>query len=154
VHRRGHDKGRAPIDMESHGDSASMIGPPISTVAALWSAKARCRPAADATQDSTMVPIWQPTPAVSATASSVSAASSPPHFISLILELFREVVSGIKKRCDVIVQSITGGGNGMVLEERAAVLPEFRPEMATFNTGSFNFGLFPTAERGVVGVHS
>jgi uncharacterized protein (DUF849 family) len=58
------------------------------------------------------------------------------------------VVSGIKERCDVIVQPTTGGGKGMSLEERAAVLPELQPEMATFNTGSFNFGLFPIAERG------
>ena len=64
------------------------------------------------------------------------------------IDLFREVVSGIKERCDVIVQPTTGGGKGMTLEERAAVLPELRPEMATFNTGSFNFGLFPIAERG------
>ena len=64
------------------------------------------------------------------------------------LELFREVVADIKERCDVIVQPTTGGGAGMTLEERAAVLPELRPEMATFNTGSFNFGLFPIAERG------
>jgi len=62
--------------------------------------------------------------------------------------LFREVVSGIKERCDVIVQPTTGGGKGMSLEERSAVLPELQPEMATFNTGSFNFGLFPIAERG------
>jgi uncharacterized protein (DUF849 family) len=48
----------------------------------------------------------------------------------------------------VIVQPTTGGGKGMTLEERAAVLPELEPEMATFNTGSFNFGLFPIAERG------
>ncbi|MGH3147560.1 MAG: 3-keto-5-aminohexanoate cleavage protein, partial [Rubrobacter sp.] len=64
------------------------------------------------------------------------------------IALFREVVSGIKERCDVIVQPTTGGGKGMTLEERAAVLPELEPEMATFNTGSFNFGLFPIAERG------
>ncbi len=64
------------------------------------------------------------------------------------MEIFREVVSGIKERCDVIVQPTTGGGAGMTLEERAAVLPELRPEMATFNTGSFNFGIFPIVERG------
>ena len=62
--------------------------------------------------------------------------------------LFREVVSGIKERCGVVVQPTTGGGKGMTLEERAAVLPNLEPEMATFNTGSFNFGLFPIAERG------
>ena len=31
------------------------------------------------------------------------------------MELFREVVSGIKDRCDVIVQPTTGGGKGMTL---------------------------------------
>lgn len=63
------------------------------------------------------------------------------------LELFRQVLTGIKERCPVIVQPTTGGGQGMTIEERAAVLTEFRPEMATFNTGSINFGLFPIGER-------
>jgi len=63
------------------------------------------------------------------------------------LELFREVLDGIKQRCPVIVQPTTGGGQGMTIEERAAVLTEFEPEMATFNTGSINFGLFPIGER-------
>jgi 3,5-dioxohexanoate:acetyl-CoA acetone transferase len=62
-------------------------------------------------------------------------------------ELFGEVLAGIKARCDVIVQPTTGGGQGMTIDERAAVLPRFRPEMATFNTGSINFGLFPIGER-------
>jgi uncharacterized protein (DUF849 family) len=65
------------------------------------------------------------------------------------LELFDRVLRGIKERCDVIVQPTTGGGAGMTLEQRAAVLPRFRPEMATFNTGSFNFGIFRVAERDV-----
>jgi uncharacterized protein (DUF849 family) len=63
------------------------------------------------------------------------------------LALFREVLSGIKERCDAIVQPTTGGGQGMTIDERAAVLTEFEPEMATFNTGSINFGLFPIGER-------
>jgi uncharacterized protein (DUF849 family) len=63
------------------------------------------------------------------------------------LELFRQVLSGIKARCPVIVQPTTGGGQGMTIEERAAVLPALRPEMATFNTGSINFGLFPIGRR-------
>jgi uncharacterized protein (DUF849 family) len=63
------------------------------------------------------------------------------------LSLFGEVIEGIRSRCPVIVQPTTGGGQGMTIEERAAVLTEFRPEMATFNTGSINFGLFPIAER-------
>ena len=63
------------------------------------------------------------------------------------LGLFREVLTGIKERCPVIVQPTTGGGQGMTIDERAAVLTEFQPEMATFNTGSINFGLFPIGER-------
>jgi uncharacterized protein (DUF849 family) len=63
------------------------------------------------------------------------------------LGLFREVLTGIKERCPVIVQPTTGGGQGMTIEERAAVLTECEPEMATFNTGSINFGLFPIGER-------
>jgi uncharacterized protein (DUF849 family) len=63
------------------------------------------------------------------------------------LALFREVLDGIKQRCPVIVQPTTGGGQGMTIDQRAAVLTEFEPEMATFNTGSINFGLFPIGER-------
>src|SRR4051794_24451102 len=63
------------------------------------------------------------------------------------LGLFRQVLTGIKARCPVIVQPTMGGGQGMTIDERAAVLSELRPEMATFNTGSINFGLFPIGER-------
>ncbi len=63
------------------------------------------------------------------------------------LGLFCEIVQGIEARCPVIVQLTTGGGLGMTIDERVAVLTEFEPEMATFNTGSMNFGLFPIAER-------
>jgi uncharacterized protein (DUF849 family) len=58
------------------------------------------------------------------------------------LGLFREVLAGIGERCGAIVQPTTGGGVGMTIEERARVVTECRPEMATFNAGSFNFGIF------------
>jgi uncharacterized protein (DUF849 family) len=35
----------------------------------------------------------------------------------------------------------------MTIEERSQVVPNIRPEMATFNMGSFNFGIFPIADR-------
>jgi uncharacterized protein (DUF849 family) len=63
------------------------------------------------------------------------------------LGLFKEVLSGIGERCDAIVQPTTGGGVGMTIEERARVLTECRPEMATFNCGSFNFGIFQVRPR-------
>jgi uncharacterized protein (DUF849 family) len=63
------------------------------------------------------------------------------------LGLFKEVLAGIGKRCDVIVQPTSGGGVGMTIEERARVVTECRPEMATLNCGSFNFGIFHVRER-------
>ncbi len=63
------------------------------------------------------------------------------------LGLFREVLAGIAERCGAIVQPTTGGGVGMTIEERARVVTECRPEMATFNTGSFNFGIFQAQHR-------
>lgn len=62
------------------------------------------------------------------------------------LELFERVLTGLKERTDAVLQPTTGGGRGMTVEERGAVL-KFRPEMATFNAGSFNFGLYPVAGR-------
>ncbi len=63
------------------------------------------------------------------------------------LGLFREVVTGIGERCDAIVQPTTGGGVGMTIDDRARVVTELRPEMATFNCGSFNFGIFKVRAR-------
>jgi uncharacterized protein (DUF849 family) len=63
------------------------------------------------------------------------------------LGLFREVLAGIGERCDGIVQPTTGGGVGMTIDERARVVTELRPEMATFNCGSFNFGIFKVRPR-------
>jgi uncharacterized protein (DUF849 family) len=63
------------------------------------------------------------------------------------LGLFREVLAGIGERCDAIVQPTTGGGVGMTIDERARVVTECRPEMATFNCGSFNFGIFKVRHR-------
>lgn len=62
------------------------------------------------------------------------------------LDLFERALSELRKHTDAVLQPTTGGGRGMTVEERASVL-KFRPEMATFNAGSFNFGLFPVAAR-------
>jgi uncharacterized protein (DUF849 family) len=63
------------------------------------------------------------------------------------LALFEEVIAGIRARCDAIVQPTTGGGVGASIDERARVVSECRPEMATFNCGSFNFGIFGVRTR-------
>src|SRR5256885_4258277 len=53
--------------------------------------------------------------------------------------LFDRAIRGIRARCDVIVQTSTGGAVGMSAEERAQPL-DCNPEMATLNAGSLNFG--------------
>src|SRR5579863_4076869 len=53
--------------------------------------------------------------------------------------LFREVVGGIRARCDVITQVSTGGAVWMSAEERLQSI-ECRPDMATLTTGTVNFG--------------
>lgn len=63
------------------------------------------------------------------------------------LDLFLEVATSIKKRCNVVVGTTTGGGFGMSVKQRVAVVPELKPELASFNTGSMNFGIFPLANR-------
>ncbi len=54
------------------------------------------------------------------------------------LEIFREILTNIKSRCNVILCLTTGGAGN--LRERIAVVPEFKPELATLNCGSFNAG--------------
>jgi 3-keto-5-aminohexanoate cleavage enzyme len=54
-------------------------------------------------------------------------------------ERFARAIEAIHRKCDCIVQPSTGGAVGMALDERAGPLA-CRPEMATLNCGSINFG--------------
>ena len=64
------------------------------------------------------------------------------------LNLYRRIVDGIRaKNEDVIICITTGGGAGMSVEERLAVVPEFKPELASMNAGSINWGMFPLANK-------
>lgn len=62
-------------------------------------------------------------------------------------ELFGRVLSKLRQRTGAVLQTTTGGGQGMTVEERGAIVPRFKPEMATLNAGSMNFGLYPIAAR-------
>ncbi|HXX77450.1 MAG TPA: 3-keto-5-aminohexanoate cleavage protein, partial [Ktedonobacteraceae bacterium] len=53
--------------------------------------------------------------------------------------IFREVVEGIRARCDVITQVSTGGAVWMGADERLQSV-ECWPDMATLTTGTVNFG--------------
>ena len=63
------------------------------------------------------------------------------------LELYRAVLTSIKKRSDVIINTTTGGGAGMTPQERLRVVPEFKPELASFNMGSMNFSTYPLLQK-------
>lgn len=57
----------------------------------------------------------------------------------------REIVSAIKKRCNVVICITTGGALGMTLEQRLAPIPMLKPEIASLNAGSIDFVLTPAA---------
>jgi uncharacterized protein (DUF849 family) len=63
------------------------------------------------------------------------------------LEVYAEIVSNIKRRSGVIVCITTGGAVGADAEKRIAVVPRFKPELASFNMGSMNFSIHPIADR-------
>lgn len=52
------------------------------------------------------------------------------------LEVFREILTNIKSRCNMVICLTTGGAG--TIDERIAVVPEFKPEMATLNCGSMS----------------
>ena len=53
-------------------------------------------------------------------------------------QIFHEIVSRIKERCNLIIQVSTGGRAGTDVESRMQRL-QMRPEMASLTTGSVNF---------------
>lgn len=64
------------------------------------------------------------------------------------LDYFGEIIQRIRSvNKDVIICLTTGGGWQMTLEERTSVIPRFHPELASMNSGSINWGMFPIAEN-------
>ena len=63
------------------------------------------------------------------------------------LDIFREIASTVKSKCDIILCLTTGGGLGMSAEERVQTVTTFSPELASFNAGSVNFALFHAMDR-------
>lgn len=57
------------------------------------------------------------------------------------LELMRQIVAGIKEQCDAVICVTTGASQMMTTQERLAVVPALRPELASCNAGSMNFVL-------------
>jgi uncharacterized protein (DUF849 family) len=62
-------------------------------------------------------------------------------------ERFAPFLSVIKQRSDVVVNITTGGAPTMTIEERVRPAATFKPEVASLNMGTMNFGLYPMLER-------
>jgi len=66
---------------------------------------------------------------------------------SVSADLFREVITNVKSRCNMVLCLSTGAGLGMTVEQRAVSVRTFKPELASLNFGSINFALFPQLTR-------
>ena len=62
-------------------------------------------------------------------------------------EAFEPFLRVIKQRSDVVVNLTTGGSPYMSVEERVRPAAQWKPEVASLNMGSMNFGLFPMLKR-------
>ncbi len=63
------------------------------------------------------------------------------------VEGFEPILRSIKQRSDCVINITTGGAATMTIEERLAPALHFKPEVASLNMGSMNFGLYPMLER-------
>jgi uncharacterized protein (DUF849 family) len=62
-------------------------------------------------------------------------------------EIYREIVTEVKKHCDIIICTTTGGRLGEPVEKRVAVISRLQPELASLNAGSLNFALFHIVDK-------
>ncbi|HML12849.1 MAG TPA: 3-keto-5-aminohexanoate cleavage protein [Xanthobacteraceae bacterium] len=60
---------------------------------------------------------------------------------------FAPFLKVIKQRANVVVNITTGGAPTMAIEERVRPAATFKPEVASLNMGSMNFGLYPMLAR-------
>jgi uncharacterized protein (DUF849 family) len=62
-------------------------------------------------------------------------------------EAFARFLPRIKQGTNAAVNITTGGSPFMTVEERVAPAARFKPEVASLNMGSMNFGLFPLLDK-------
>ena len=60
---------------------------------------------------------------------------------------FEPILSTLKANTDAVINITTGGSPHMTVAERMRPAAEFKPELASLNMGSMNFGLYPMLER-------
>jgi len=62
-------------------------------------------------------------------------------------EAFARFLPRIKQQTNAVVNLTTGGAPSMTVDERVRPAAVFKPEVASLNMGSMNFGLFPMLAR-------
>ena len=62
-------------------------------------------------------------------------------------EAFARFLPRLKQQTNAAINLTTGGSPYMKVEERARPAAEFKPEVASLNMGSINFGLYPMLNR-------
>jgi uncharacterized protein (DUF849 family) len=65
-------------------------------------------------------------------------SQNPDHFLPILEKV---------KKIDVVINITTGGSPHMTVAERMRPAAVFKPELASLNMGSMNFGLYPMLER-------
>lgn len=63
------------------------------------------------------------------------------------VEAYEPFLGTIKQATDAVINLTTGGAMTMTVEERAKPAIVFKPEVASLNMGTMNFGLFPMLDR-------
>ena len=61
--------------------------------------------------------------------------------------VFQQFLPRIKAETDAVINITSGGSPHMTVEERLKPAHHFKPEVASLNMGSMNFGLYPMLER-------
>ncbi len=62
-------------------------------------------------------------------------------------EAFQRFLPRLKQSTDAVINLTTGGSPFMKVEERVLPAATFKPEVASLNMGSINFGLYPMLNR-------
>lgn len=62
-------------------------------------------------------------------------------------ETFKYIATEVKKRCDIIICTTTGGRIGEDVRNRLRVVSTLSPELASLNAGSLNFALFHVMDK-------
>ena len=66
-------------------------------------------------------------------------SQNPEHFVPILEQ--------IKRNTNAVINLTTGGSPHMTVAERMRPAVEFKPELASLNMGSMNFGLYPMLQR-------